>query len=213
MLTLARMTSPHSPDLPTKKRRLTDAELEALRALHQAVHAHLREAELKAMNATLEVRAIASGNESLLGDDDRTSAADRRHIGQQHRLALLAWAFVRGLPYRRVEPFRRLQVRSVSDGAIVSVRHGELAMHGVDLYEHHRPDDIALHALLSRYIPDLSLERVDAWLNEPHQAPDEYVVALVKRFQDRVETEREAARAAHEEAVAATQLSLPLSVV
>lgn len=189
MLTLTRMTSPHSPDHSPKKRRLTDAELEALKALHQAVHAHLREAHAL---------------QSLHGGHPRADIV----AGQHHRLALLAWAFVRGLPYRRVEPFRHLQVRSVSDGAIVSVRHGELAMHGVDLYEHHRPDGLALHALLSRYIPDLSLERVDAWLDEPHQAPDEYVVALVQRFQDRVEAEREAARAAHEEAVAATQPSL-----
>lgn len=173
---------------PEKKHRLSLAEFEALRALHKAVHAELK-------------RYWADSRQGPLMDD--------RAAGQHHRTALLAWAFVRGLPYRRIEPLRHLQVLSMSPGAVVSVRDEEVQMHGIQLYEHHAPDAKALHAFLAKHVPTLTAERVERWLAEEHQASASKVSALVSAFAERAAAKKKATAAL---AVAPdAQLALPLA--
>ncbi len=159
--------------------RLTDAEFEALKALHAAVRDALR---------------------SVVRDS----------AGQNHRIALLAWAFVRGLPYRRVEPHRHLQVTWIGNDAQVIIHGEEIDTRGVTLYEHNQPAGLGLHAFLRRFIPDLTEARVAAWLNEPHRASASHLSALIQRAADRGIADVLAEQDARDEAErAAGQLALP----
>lgn len=163
-----------TPDLPQKRPRLTDAEFEALRVLYVAVRDELRHATHTAFSSTGRADPKV----------DRHAASTQHAVdvaGQHHRLALLAWAFVRGLPYRRVEPHRHLQVTELADDPQVLVAGKDIQMRGVVLYEHNRPDVQRLHAFLRRFIPDLAEEKLAHWLNEPHRASAARLTALVQR--------------------------------
>lgn len=132
--------------------------------------------------------------------------------GQRYRTALLAWAFVQGLPYRRVEPQRHIQVVHMTEGAAVAVRGTEVAMHGVTLFEHHRPDETRLYDLLVKYIPGITLDALSLWLSEPHRADPLALAAKVRRYQEREAAKREAARVARAKRLAASQTELPFAL-
>lgn len=171
-----------TPHPITPRPRLTDAEFEAVKALHAAVRGALRSATHAAFSAT----GFADPK------SDRHAASTQHAVdvaGQNHRIALLAWAFVRGLPYRRVEPHRHLQVTWIGDDAQVIVHGEEIDTRGVTFYEHNRPAGLGLHAFLRRFIPDLTEARVRAWLDEPHRASASHLSALVQRAADRVAAE------------------------
>ena len=120
---------------------MTDSE-RAVRATTKALHAAVR-AELRS--------AHASG-------------------GQRHRYAILAWGFVRGLPYRRFE--RNHNVQALADGKA---------------FEHNLPGAMSLIQALALFLPEAAAalpkqrwdaydtksptyQRIAAWLADPSGA-------------------------------------------
>lgn len=67
-----------------------------------------------------------------------------------HRIMLLIWAFARGLPYRRVEPRRRIQ--DLPNGST---------------FEHNAPALGFLQAEAEKYLPHATLDALATWLSEP----------------------------------------------
>lgn len=130
--------------------KLSAAEFEAVRALHSAVRSEVQACWAKSRQGT-----------AVTGSPDV-----RRAMGQQHRIALLAWAFVRGIPYRRVEACRHLQV-ILDLPPESSLNLSKMARAGAYWFEHGKPNVVVLHAFLSRYLPDLAIDRLDMWLSEP----------------------------------------------
>lgn len=173
-------TPPPTPHAPSEKSRLDDAA-----AFKQVWALH---------------RVIRRELGGAVGDP----------TGQRYRTALLAWAFVRGLPYRRVEPQRHIQVVHMTEGAAVAVRGTEVALHGVTLHEHHRPSDARLYDLLVKYIPDITLDTITHWLSEPHRAAPLALAAKVRRYQEREAAKRGAARELRAKQMAASQMMLPI---
>jgi hypothetical protein len=176
-------TSPSYYDLTTTT-RLPAAEYEALKELRKAVRVEVK-------------RAYAEAAFPLV-----SKAPDA--AGQRHRIALLAWAYVRGIPYRQVEPYRSMQVVAIATGAVIRLLDDGadqpeptvLPVHtfgrtmqtqGISFYEHHRPDLYALHAFLLQFIPDLAIDRVDLWLHELPSLKGLDLLAKVTRFAERRE--------------------------
>lgn len=221
MATLTCMDTPNipTPDHPPKRTRLSDAEIEALRALHRNVRAEV---------ARLGYEANAATGYATPGALRRSEKVRRavRVAGQRHRIALLAWAFVRGLPYRRAEPLRHLQVVDMTPNAVVRIDSAPPASiaspviqwfdnvrtEGIVFYEHRRPDVREFHAFLKRFLPDVGHKRVSDWLDaEGPRASPEKIAGLVRRYQDRMAAKRKAERERATAKTAAAQLSLPLA--
>jgi hypothetical protein len=70
-----------------------------------------------------------------------------------HRYQLLAWGFVRGFKYRRIERSHRRQI--LPDGSV---------------FEHNLPSDYLLLRALSKYVPEVTVGQVKAWLADPSGA-------------------------------------------
>lgn len=100
-----------------------------------------------------------------------------RDSGERYRN--LAWGFIRGFKYRRIERSHRVQPIP-SDGYCPEdvcgyVRRGELRF-----YEHHFPDALFLTKLLAKHLPEFAADidgwslkkgsRVTAWLLDPEGA-------------------------------------------
>jgi len=87
--------------------------------------------------------------------------------GQRHRYALLAWAYLRGLPFRRIERSHHVQV--FADGR---------------RFEHNLPCHVELARALAPFCPEIAAglerysikrgsvaeKRIAAWLNDPSGA-------------------------------------------
>jgi hypothetical protein len=80
-----------------------------------------------------------------------------------HRHMLLAWAFVRGLPFRRIERSHRVQVVNGKP------------------FEHHMPSQVLLTRMLIKYLPEIEADmdgkwsvkpgcRIERWLSDPSGA-------------------------------------------
>jgi hypothetical protein len=78
-----------------------------------------------------------------------------------HRYMLLAWAFLRGLPFRRIERDHQRQI--LPDGTV---------------FEHNLPNSLALARILRLYLPEVADDfaspysmkpgnRIDAWIMDP----------------------------------------------
>jgi len=66
------------------------------------------------------------------------------------RYRCLAWGFVRGFKYRRIERSHRTQL--VNTGTV---------------FEHNLPVAFYLHKLLSKHLPNLAKNEVEVWLKDP----------------------------------------------
>jgi hypothetical protein len=115
--------------------QMTDAERTERakqKALHQAIRAAMRD-----------------GHREPYKD-----AAGQYHgLGHAGRYYALAWAFVRGFPYRRVE--RSHHKQTLPDGSV---------------YEHNLPSTYALNKRISEFVDGVSLEQVTAWVDDPSGA-------------------------------------------
>lgn len=79
--------------------------------------------------------------------------------GQEHRYMLLAWGYVRGFPFRRIERSHHMQ----------------------GTYEHNMPWALSLTSALAKYLPEFEADfaskwqlkpggRIEAWLKDPNGA-------------------------------------------
>lgn len=129
------------------------AERARAKALHQAVRGDMNAIRLH----------LAPEDATDAEQAKRIHALDARPIYADHRHMLLAWAFVRGLPYRRVERSHHKQVRD--DGS---------------MYEHNLPNGAKIARIVALYLPEFASETsgyvtindgcVKTWLADPSGA-------------------------------------------
>lgn len=111
--------------------------------------------------------------------------AARKAGGAEYRYLLLAWAFVRGMPYRRAERDHRLQTKA---GKPVLVRRKGSGV--LELFEHNMPSAKTLIEVLGRHLPtwpehlQTRADRTRAvmrWLLDPRGGVPEIDAALRDR--------------------------------
>lgn len=78
--------------------------------------------------------------------------------GQVHRYALLAWAFVRGLKFRRIERHHHVQ------------RIGGTPEHGARIFEHNMPQPFYLARALAAFFPEMRADVGGKWRGSPTEA-------------------------------------------
>ena len=118
---------------------------------------------------------------ALHGEVHRYVYAMTAKKGAHHRYALLIWAFVRGIPYRRIERNHRMQ--PMPDGS--TFEHGKPVVYlllsafleafkpafsGPDRWNLLKGDSAGALAIFNAHTPDslrITAERITAWVSDP----------------------------------------------
>lgn len=118
---------------------------------------------------------------ALHGEVHRYVHAMTAKKGQHHRYALLIWAFVRGIPYRRIERNHRMQ--PMPDGS--QYEHGKPTVYllmsafleafltastGGERWNFLKGDSAGAIAIFNAHTPDslrITPERLTAWVSDP----------------------------------------------